>query len=134
MLGLAQEVGGNDLRVGRVVGQDHHLRRPGQQVDPDRAEQLALGLGHVGVTGADEHVDGLEPLDPERHRGEGLDAADAEDLSSAPDVAIAYSCGGCMPRASRGGAHPTIRPTPATRGTATVMIDDAIRGYRPPGE
>ena len=33
-----------------------------------------------------------------------------------------------MPAAARGGAQATTRATPATFGTATVMIDDAISG------
>ena len=49
-------------------------------------------------------------------------------MSSAPDVAIAYSCGGCMPDGPRGGAHATTRATPATFGTSTVMIAEAISG------
>jgi hypothetical protein len=31
-------------------------------------------------------------------------------------------------RPNRGGAHATMRSTPATFGTATVMTDDAISG------
>ena len=39
-----------------------------------------------------------------------------------------------MPAPLRGGAQATTRPTPATLGTATVMTDEPISGYLPPGE
>ena len=57
MLGLAEQVGGADLAVDAVVGDDQRLGRPGEQVDADAAEQLALGFRHIGVAGADDHVD-----------------------------------------------------------------------------
>ena len=40
MLGLPQKVGGADLAVHAVVGNDKRLGRPGQQVDAYAAEQL----------------------------------------------------------------------------------------------
>ena len=64
------------------------LGRAGEQVDADRPEELPLRLGDVGVAGADDHVHRLEALDPERHGGQRLDAADAEDLVGA-DATIA---------------------------------------------
>ena len=71
VLGLAEQVGGDQARVGGLVGDDQHLGRAGEQVDADAAEELALGLGDVGVAGADEHVDRREVLDqPEGHRGQ----------------------------------------------------------------
>ena len=51
----------------------------GQQIDPDAAEQLALGLGHKRVAGADQHVNRLEAVDqPERHRRQRLHPAEAQ--------------------------------------------------------
>ena len=44
-----EQVGGDELGVGRVVGDHRDLRRPGEQVDADAAEQLALGLGDERV-------------------------------------------------------------------------------------
>ena len=52
VLGLAEQVGRDEPWVGRLVGDHQHLGRAGQQIDADAAEQLALGLGHVGVAGA----------------------------------------------------------------------------------
>ena len=54
-------------------------RGAGQQIDPDPAEQLALGFGDERVAGPDQHVDGLEAVDEaERHRRQALDAAEGE--------------------------------------------------------
>ena len=86
MLGLAEQVGGDDLRVGGLVGDDGDLGRPGEQVDRHRAEELTLGLGDVGVAGADEHVDGRLAEQAERHRGERLHAAEHEDAVGAGEV------------------------------------------------
>ena len=51
MLGLAEEVGGDHLDVRGVVGDHQDLGRPGEEVDADAAEELALRLGDVGVAG-----------------------------------------------------------------------------------
>ena len=56
VLGLADQVAGDDGRVGRVVGDHRHLGRPGEHVDADLAEQGALGLGDELVARADDHV------------------------------------------------------------------------------
>ena len=83
MLGLGEQVGRHQLGIGGGVGEHRHLRRTREQVDPDPAEQLALGFGDVRVAGADDHVDRLEPLDPECHRGQRLHAAEREDAVGA---------------------------------------------------
>ena len=72
-----EQVGGDKLGIGVGVRDHDDLGRAGEQVDADRAEQLALGLGDVGVAGADDHVGGLEALDPECHRRQRLHAAEA---------------------------------------------------------
>ena len=79
MLRLAEQIGGDQSRVGGGVGDDQHLGRPGEQIDPDAPEQLALGLGDERVAGPDQHVDRLQAVDQaEGHRRERLDAAEAE--------------------------------------------------------
>ena len=57
MLGLAEQVGRADLAVDAVVGDHQRLGRAREQVDADAAEQLALGLRHIGVARPDDHVD-----------------------------------------------------------------------------
>ena len=84
MLGLTQQVGRAKLGVGGgFIGDDHGLGRACEKVDPHAAEQLALGLGHIGVAGADQHVDGLDRLGPDRHGAHGLHAAQHIDLMRA---------------------------------------------------
>ena len=86
VLGLAEQVGGAHLAVDAVVGDDQRLGRTGQQVDADPAEQLALGLRHVGVAGADDHVDRADRLGAQRHGGDRLHAAEHVDLVGAAEM------------------------------------------------
>ena len=86
MLGLAEQVGGADFAVDAVVGDDQRLGRAGEQVDADAAEQLALGFRHIGVAGADDHVDRLDRLGAERHGGDRLHAAEHIDLVGAAEM------------------------------------------------
>ena len=83
VLGLAEEVAGHEGRVGRVVGDDQDLGRPGQQVDAAAAEQLPLGLGHVLVARAAEDVDRLHHAHAEGHQRERRHAAEDEDAVGA---------------------------------------------------
>ena len=127
MLGLAEQVGGDELRVGGGVRDHEHLGRPRQQVDADAPEQLALGLGDVRVAGADEHVDRLGAAEPERHRGQRLHAAEAEHLVGAGGRdRVQHRRMHAPPRAAA--RTPTTLPTPASLATATVMNDDASIG------
>ena len=60
MFGLAEEVGRAHLAVDAVVGDDERLGRAGKEIDPDAAEELALRLGHKGVAGPNQHIDGRD--------------------------------------------------------------------------
>ena len=73
-----EQVGGDPLRVGGLVGQHRHLGRSGQQVDAHPAEELPLGLGDEGVARADEHVDRCFVEQAEGHGAQRLHAADGE--------------------------------------------------------
>ena len=86
VLGLAEQVGGDDHRVGRLVGDDEDLRRAGDEVDADLPEQPALRLDDVRVARADEEVDRVDRLGSERERGERLNAAEDVDLVGAGEV------------------------------------------------
>ena len=117
MLGLAQQVGGDQPRIGRVVGDHEDLGRARQQVDAHAAEQLALGLGDVDVAGAHEHVDRGHAVDqPEGHRGQRLDAAKAHGHVGARLV-DGVEHRGVTPPPPWGGAQPTTWSTPATLAT-----------------
>ena len=52
VLGLGDQVGGDELGRGGVVGDDDDLGRPRERLDPDDARDLALGLGDVDVARA----------------------------------------------------------------------------------
>ena len=75
VLGLSYEVERGEARVHISVGDDRQLGRPRQPVDPDEARHLALGLGDVGVAGADDAVDPRDRLRPVGHGPHGLSAA-----------------------------------------------------------
>ena len=52
MLGLTEQIDRDHERSGGcIVGDHQNFGRTGQQVDAHGAEELALGLGHVGVPG-----------------------------------------------------------------------------------
>ena len=61
MLGLRQQVGGKPFGIVVLVGDHQHLRRPGDGVDADHAEHLALGGGDVGIAGPDDLGDRCAP-------------------------------------------------------------------------
>ena len=122
MLGLAQQVDRGEERIGGVVGDHQRLGRPGEQVDADLAEQLALGLGDVRVAGPGQHVDAADRLGAERQRGHGLHAAEDVDLVRAGQVH-----GG--DRGVRHGAADRRRARGDTRDAGDLRGDDRhVRG------
>ena len=86
MLGLGQKVGGDPVRIVAAVGDHQHFRRPGDHVDADRAEHLALGGGDIGIAGADDLGDRPDRLGAIGKGGDRLRAADAVDLRNAGDI------------------------------------------------
>ena len=86
MLGLAEQIGGAEFAVDRVVGNDQRFGGAGEQVDADAAEQLALGLGDIGIAGADDHVHGRDRFGAERHGRHRLHAAEHENLVGAAEM------------------------------------------------
>ena len=87
VLGLADEVGGDEPGVGGPVGDEDDLARPGDAVDVDLAVDVPLGQRHEQVPRADDLVDRRDPLDPISQRRHGLRAADPVDLGHAQRVA-----------------------------------------------
>ena len=83
VLGLREEIGGDELGGNAAVGHDHHFRRPGERVDADDAGDLTLGRGHVRVPGPDDDVDRPDRLGAVRQRGDRLRATDAVHLVDA---------------------------------------------------
>ncbi len=76
VLGLADQVGGDQLRVGAGVGCDQDLRGPGDRVDVAAPEYEPLRGRDVGVARADDLVHTRHGRGPERGRGDGLGPAD----------------------------------------------------------
>ena len=83
VLGLGEQVDGDQARIVGGVGQHDDFGRAGDAVDADMAEYLALGLGDVGVAGADDAVDRGDAGGAVGQRGDRLGAADAVDLGDA---------------------------------------------------
>ncbi len=79
MLDLGHEVDGDHLGISRVVGDDGDFGRAGEDVDPDLAEQQALGLRHIFVAGPDHHVGRRAGHEAMGHGRDGLDAAERQD-------------------------------------------------------
>ena len=83
VLGLAEQVGGDDAGVALAVGDDQDLAGTGHHVDGHLAEDLPLGLGHEGVAGADDLVHAGDALGAVGQGGYGLGPAHAEDAVDA---------------------------------------------------
>jgi hypothetical protein len=86
VLGLAEQVGGAELAIHGVIGDDQRLGRPGEQIDADAPEELALGFRHIGIAGPDDHVDSGDRLGAERHGRDRLHAAEHVDVVSAAEM------------------------------------------------
>ena len=65
VLGLAEQIGGDPVGVVEAVGEDQDFRRPGDHINADGAEDLALGGGHIDVAGTDDLVHGGDGFGPE---------------------------------------------------------------------
>ena len=60
MLGLGEQVERERMRVGALRGEHQQVAGPGEAVDPDRPDDLPLGLLHVQVARAGDDVHGLD--------------------------------------------------------------------------
>ncbi|OWK26566.1 hypothetical protein AJ87_05735 [Rhizobium yanglingense] len=80
MFGLGQKVSGDPVRVVILVCDYQHFRRAGDHVDADRAEDLALGGGNIGVARAGDLCDRCDRLRAVGERGNSLRTADTVDL------------------------------------------------------
>ena len=83
MLGLRYQVGGDEPRVGGVVGQDADLGRAGLGVDADDAAQQPLGRRDVDVARPHHQVGGPTVAGAVGEHRDRLGAADRMDLVDA---------------------------------------------------
>ncbi len=105
MLRLAQKVGGAKLRIYGFVRDHHCLGRSCEQIDADAAEKLTFGFGDESIAGADEHVGGFDGFGAQRHRADGLNAAEAVNLVRAAKVHCCDDGGVRAPIDGRRGGH-----------------------------
>ena len=80
VLGLGDQVGGDERGHAGVVGDDEDFAGPEEAVGADGPGHLALGQLHVDVAGADDLVDAGDGGRAERHGRDGCRAADAVDV------------------------------------------------------
>ena len=87
VLGLADEIGRDNGRVGASICDNCDLRWPGEDINADGAEQHALCLGDEFVAGTDEDIGRLAGKQAEGHRRNSLHAAEGHDDVGAGDLA-----------------------------------------------
>ena len=91
MLGLADEVGGDEGRISRIVGEDGDLSGSGLGIDADESATQSLGCRDVDVAGTGDEVDRIED------RTVGIRTAvskerDALRTTDGPDLVDAEKC------------------------------------------
>ena len=122
VLRLAQQVGGHPLRVALSVGHHQNLAGPGDHVDGHLAEDLALGLRHIGVAGAHDLVHPGHRLRAVGQGGHRLGSAAAEHPVHPGDVRRRQDHGVHVAAAGRGGDHDDL-PAPGQLGGNGVHED-----------
>src|SRR5262249_38709433 len=78
VLSLADEIGGDDLRIRGRIRDNHDFRSPCEHVDADSAVKDALGLRHVLVAGTDKNIGAVSSEEAEGQGGDSLYAAKIE--------------------------------------------------------
>ena len=86
VLGLRDQIDGDQPRVGALVRDDCHLGRPCQRVDAHLARELLLRFGHERVARPDDDVRARDLLRADRERRDRLCAAGPEDSRRAGDA------------------------------------------------
>ena len=124
VLGLAHQIGSDPLGIVEAVGDDEDLGRSGDHVDPDHAEQLALGLSDPGVAGAGDDIDRRDPFRAVGQRGDRLGPADPPQFVDPGEVR-----GGEDERirvAIRSGRdhHDALDPRQPSRGSVRISSDE----------
>ena len=131
MFRLAKQVGGADLAVDGVVGDDERLGWASEQVDADPTVQLPLGLRHESIARPNNHVDGRDGFRAKRHRSHRLHAAEHVDLVGASEVHGGHDRRMRLCAERRRAGYDFF--TPATLAVTTLICADATIGYLPPG-
>ena len=83
VLGLAEQVAGDEFRVGTLIGDDHHLARSRRQVDRGPARQsgnIGFGRSDIGIAGPENLVSPRQAPRTGRQGRNRLGPADRIDL------------------------------------------------------
>ena len=124
VLGLGQQIDRDVARIVRRIGEHDDLGRAGDGIDADAAEHLPLGLGDIGVAGADDAIDRRDawrcrrpaPRSPGRRRRDRSRPRRRGARRPAPAGSA---------RHPGVGTHIAMRATPATRaGIAFISTED----------
>ena len=83
MLGLTKKIGGAELTIDAIVGNDESFCRARQEINTDTSEQLPLCFRDVSVAWAHDHIDSRNRLSAECHCRNGLNAAKRIDFIGA---------------------------------------------------
>ena len=83
MFSLAEKIHCDPVRIGLAVANHQNFRRPGDHVNADRTEDIALSGGHVGVARPDDLVDCRNSFRAVGQSGNGLSTADGVALFNA---------------------------------------------------
>ena len=79
VLGLPQKIAGHQRRIGEIVGDNHNLGRPRQQVNAASAVKLPLRFRHELVPCPAKHIDRLKDSHAKSHQGKSGDSTQDED-------------------------------------------------------
>lgn len=128
VLGLRNQVAGDEVGFGGLIGEDDNFTRTGDAVDIDRAEDLTFGEGDEQVAGADDFIDRRESFDAIGHRGDRLGTPDAVHLLNAQLVASGQQVGVVAAEFGRWCDNDDFRDTGDLRGDGGHQQCGGIRG------
>ncbi len=133
VLGLRQEVQGDQLRIGVCIGDHDAFAGACGHVDRHVRGDRPLGFGHPGVARADDAIHGGHGLCAVGQRRDRLRATHAQDPIDA-DAPRGHEDRGCdASRPRRGGVATISSSTPASFAGTPHMITELASGARPPG-
>ena len=104
VLGLCEHVGGGELRIRRVVGDDKQIARASEQINRHAPDEQPLGHADVGVAGTKNFLHATDRLGAVSQRRNRLRAADAVNLRRPRRARREQNCriDGAVPATRRG--------------------------------
>ena len=126
VLGLRQQIRSNPAWVCSFVGNNNYFRRPGDHINARDAENLALRLGHIGISGAYDFGDGLDAFRAVGKRSNGLGAADTIDFGNAREVRGGQHGGIDLPARRWHDHHKPGTPEPLPESRSSRPSSDSL--------